>query len=917
MGKPTGFVEWTRLLPKKRPVAERVQDFREVEGHEGGPLEADATRTQAGRCMDCGVPFCMQGCPLGNPIPDFAELVYRDRWRDAYTRLAATNDFPEFTGRLCPAPCEGACVLGIDGAPVTIESIEKAIAERAFAEGWVVAQPPRTRTGKRVAVVGSGPAGLAAANQLDRAGHTVIVYEAAAKPGGLLRYGIPDFKLEKAVLDRRLALLAAQGIEFRCGVTVGRDPTWAALRASHDAVIIAIGAQRPRELQIPGRVLPGVVLAMDFLVEQNEQVGGERAALQYAVRGKRVVILGGGDTGSDCLGTAHRQGAAHVTQIELLPAPPDHRAPANPWPEWPMIFRTSSSQEEGGERAFAFRTTRLSGNGKLEALHGVRVDDPEQREIELPVDTLVLALGFSGPEPAVVEQLGVALDDRGNIAVDRSFATSVPGVYCAGDADRGASLVVSAPGRSIRRCAEACRTSRRSARTCRSAEDPPRLTLLCVVRRKRCHEPVQPVFEQPVCPRPCSHGSPLRHPEGHRHPDDHLRQHRGGRCPDRAGDAPGSDAQGQRGLAGVPEDLDDHVADRDPARAAPAVRGHHAREVQGQRAQARARLRRARVHQHDRERDRDGEGAHADDGACVRRGARRRRHEGRGRLWRRDRRRARHRVVDRHRGAHPAQDGEGRLHQLAGLEERAVELLGTTRSVYCTGAGPAVIVMHESPGLYPEVIDFGRIVAEAGFRVYMPSLAGTPGKPMSPLYALQTIAHACVSREFTVWATGKTSPITDWLRALARLAHIECGGRGVGAIGMCLTGGFALAMMVDDVVTAPVLSQPSLPFGITRAQKRDLGIDDATLAKIRARTEVCVMGLRFTGDRMVPHERFERLRAELGDRFLAVEIDSSANNPHAIPRTAHSVLTYHRVDRPDHPTHLALQRVLAFLRERV
>jgi glutamate synthase (NADPH/NADH) small chain len=462
MGKPTGFIEWTRLVPKKRPVAERVADWREVEGVIG-PLETDALRTQAGRCMDCGVPFCTQGCPLGNPIPDFADLVYRDRWLEAHRRLAATNDFPDFTGRLCPAPCEAACVLAIDNAPVTIESLEKAIAERAFAEGWIIPQPPRVRSGKRVAVVGSGPAGLAAANQLDRAGHTVVVYDAAARPGGLLRYGIPDFKMEKWVIDRRLAILEQQGIEFRCGVVVGRDPTWPQLRAEYDAIVLAIGAQRPRDLALPGRELEGVVLAMDYLVEQNQLGGGERTSLHHDVHNKRVIILGGGDTGSDCLGTAHRQRAAHVMQIELLPAPPNVRGPDNPWPAWPMVFRTSSSQEEGGERTFAFRTTRLSGNGRLQALHGVRVEQTGGAlvelggEITLPVDTLILALGFTGPDASsLVDQLGVALDPRGNIAVDPRGATNVPGVYCAGDAHRGASLIVwaIAEGREVARAVD-------------------------------------------------------------------------------------------------------------------------------------------------------------------------------------------------------------------------------------------------------------------------------------------------------------------------------------------------------------------------------------------------------------------------------------------------------------------------------
>ncbi len=442
MGKPTGFIEWSRLLLHKRPVNERVRDWHEVEGPHG-PLEEDVVRTQAGRCMDCGVPFCTQGCPLGNPIPDFADLVFKDRWRDAHKRLAATNDFPEFTGRLCPAPCEGACVLAIDNAPVTIEAIEKSIAERAFAEGWIVPVPPRVRTGKRVAIVGSGPAGLAAAAQLNRAGHTAIIYESATRAGGLLRYGIPDFKMEKFVIDRRLAILEAEGVQLRYGVTIGAAPTWNQLRIEHDAMVIAIGAARPRDLEVPGRDLVGVVMAMDFLTEQNQIVGGERASSVHDVRGKRVVILGGGDTGSDCLGTAHRQGAAHVMQIELMPAPPPDRSAANPWPTWPLVFRTSSSQEEGGDRTFAFRTTRLEGvDGKLVALIGVRVDDPSV-EVRLEVDTLILALGFVGPSTSqLVEQLGVALDARGNIAVDAQYMTSVPGVYCAGDAHRGASLIV-------------------------------------------------------------------------------------------------------------------------------------------------------------------------------------------------------------------------------------------------------------------------------------------------------------------------------------------------------------------------------------------------------------------------------------------------------------------------------------------
>ena len=460
MGKPTGFIEWQRLLPKKRAVTERVRDWREVEGPHG-PLEDDALRNQAGRCMDCGIPFCTQGCPLGNPIPDFADLVFRSRWQDAHKRLAATNDFPELTGRLCPAPCEGSCVLGVDDAtkgPVTIEALEKAIAEHAFTAGWITARPPRTRTGKRIAIVGSGPAGLAAANQLNRAGHTVIVFEAAPKIGGLLRYGIPDFKLEKQVIDRRLALMEAEGVNFRPNALVGTSPSWAQLRADHDAVVIAIGAMRARDLDVPGRELAGVVMAMDYLGEQNRVVGGELGAAAHDVRGKRVVILGGGDTGSDCLGTAHRQGAAQVTQIELLPAPPAARGSANPWPLWPVVFRTSSSQEEGGERTFSFRTTRLEGEaGRLTALVGVNVDDPAH-ELRIPCDTLILALGFVGPDTsALVEQLDVDLDARGNVAVDARYETSVPGVYAAGDAHRGASLIVwaIAEGRELARNVDA------------------------------------------------------------------------------------------------------------------------------------------------------------------------------------------------------------------------------------------------------------------------------------------------------------------------------------------------------------------------------------------------------------------------------------------------------------------------------
>ena len=444
MGKPTGFVEWPRAVPPRRPRDERLADWREVERHHD-----DATaRQQAGRCMDCGVPFCMQGCPLGNPIPDFNDRLWRDQWQAAWRRLEATNNFPELTGRLCPAPCEAACVLALDGAPVTIEHLERDLADRAWGEGWVVPQPapPRARTGKRVAIVGSGPAGLACAQQLARAGHTAIVFEAADRAGGLLRYGIPDFKLDKAVLDRRLAQLTAEGVELRCGVRVGSDPTWDRLRADHDAVVIAIGAARPRELAVPGRDLDGVMVAMDYLEDSNRAVAtGQPARLD--VRGQRVIILGGGDTGSDCLGTALRQGAASVAQIELLPAPPAARRADNPWPAWPLVFRTSSSQEEGGERAFALRTTRLVGDsGRLTALIAERLGPdltPTGETVELPCDRLILALGFVGAEAsALVTQLGVTLDARGNVATDRTGATGRAGVFACGDAQRGASLIV-------------------------------------------------------------------------------------------------------------------------------------------------------------------------------------------------------------------------------------------------------------------------------------------------------------------------------------------------------------------------------------------------------------------------------------------------------------------------------------------
>jgi glutamate synthase (NADPH/NADH) small chain len=449
MGKPTGFLEWDRAPLPKRDKRDRIRDWREILL----PRALDESRQQAGRCMDCGVPFCQNKCPLGNLIPDWNHLVYKNDWQGAYRRLAATNNFPEFTGRLCPAPCEGGCVLAIPSVSnaVTIEHIELEIIERAFREGWVVPRPASDRTGKRVAVVGSGPAGLAAAQQLARAGHAVTVFEAADRPGGLLRYGIPDFKMEKAPLDRRLAQMEAEGVSFRCGVTLGRDLGWRALRDQHDAVLIALGARRPRDLEVPGRELEGVCFAMDYLTQQNRVVAGEAIAEQITAAGKRVVILGGGDTGSDCFGTALRQGASHVLQVELFPAPPAARAASNPWPEWPLVFRTSTSQEEGGERDFALMTRRLIGEGgRVRALEAVRVDLIDRRLVERPgsaialeADLVILAMGFLGPETApLTADLGVELDARGNVKVDGSWATSVDGVFAAGDASRGQSLIV-------------------------------------------------------------------------------------------------------------------------------------------------------------------------------------------------------------------------------------------------------------------------------------------------------------------------------------------------------------------------------------------------------------------------------------------------------------------------------------------
>lgn len=448
MGKADGFLRWGRESAPYQPVEDRTQAWREfVEAR-----SPEVRQAQGGRCMDCGVPFCHQGCPLGNPIPEFNDLAYRGRWKDAWEVLSTTNNFPEFTGRLCPAPCEAACVLSINDDAVTIEQIEKEIIETAFEEGWVVPEVPRQRTGHSIAIVGSGPAGLAAAQQLARAGHEVVVYERDERPGGLLRLGIPDFKMEKWVIDRRLAQMEAEGVEFRCGVNVGQDVTWSDLREAYSAVVVAIGSGVPRDLQVPGRDLRGVEFAMSFLSQQNRQVAGQLVADPISASGRDVIILGGGDTGSDCLGTAIRQGAKSVRQIELFPAPPSSRTDQNPWPQWPMVFRTSSSQQEGGERSFGLMTTRLEGDGegRIKALHAVEVEVVDGRpvpvegreEVVLDCDLLLLAMGFVHPlTDDLSAELGVETDSRGNVAT-QEFRTNVPGVYAAGDAQRGASLIV-------------------------------------------------------------------------------------------------------------------------------------------------------------------------------------------------------------------------------------------------------------------------------------------------------------------------------------------------------------------------------------------------------------------------------------------------------------------------------------------
>jgi glutamate synthase (NADPH) small chain len=458
MGKPTGFLEFTRALPGKAPVADRLQHYKEFVA----PYSAAGLNQQSARCMDCGIPFCHSGCPLGNVIPEFNDAVYRQQWKEAYEILNSTNNFPEFTGRICPAPCESACVLGIHEPPVAIEEIEKHIIELAFEKGYVQPRKPNLRTGKKVAVVGSGPAGLAAAAQLNQAGHTVTVYERDKKPGGLLRYGIPDFKLEKWVVERRIRLLSEEGVVFKCNTSVGSAAgiTVNELLRDNQAIVLAGGSTIPRNLDIPGRELAGVHFAMEFLKQQNQKIAGETyTETPLLATGKHVVVIGGGDTGSDCVGTSNRQGAASVTQLELLPMPPTQRTAHMPWPTYPMLLKNTSSHEEGCKREWLVQTKAfLAGeNGQLRALQVVEVEwklgadgkpagfnEVPGTEREIPCELALLAMGFVHPQKeGLLNELDVELDGRGNVqATEKDYQTNISKIFAAGDMRRGQSLVV-------------------------------------------------------------------------------------------------------------------------------------------------------------------------------------------------------------------------------------------------------------------------------------------------------------------------------------------------------------------------------------------------------------------------------------------------------------------------------------------
>lgn len=449
MGKPTGFIEYQREVPQRRSVNERVNDWNDV--YAQFPLEK--VQIQGARCMDCGVPFCQSGCPVNNVIPHWNDLVYNDRWEEAVRVLHSTNNFPEFTGHVCPAPCEAACVLGINEPPVTIKVIERTIIERAFQNGWIKPERPKKRSGKTVAVIGSGPSGLAAAQQLNRAGHRVTVYEKSDRVGGLLRYGIPDFKFEKHMLDRRIELMMAEGIVFTTKTNVGVNISAEELRQSYDAIVLCGGSESPRDLKVPGRDLKGIHFAMEFLPQQNKRIQGDKldSSKEILATGKNVVIIGGGDTGADCLGTSLRQKAKSVLQFEIMPKPPLERAASTPWPMWPLQLRTESSHEEGGTRDWAVGTVKFEGDefGNVKTLHAIRVGPPPGfspitgSEFTIDADLVLLAMGFTGPtKSGLLDELGVAIDSRGNVSTDENYMSSIPGIFSAGDMRRGQSLVV-------------------------------------------------------------------------------------------------------------------------------------------------------------------------------------------------------------------------------------------------------------------------------------------------------------------------------------------------------------------------------------------------------------------------------------------------------------------------------------------